>query len=146
MKKTRKVVNLMRDRLIELINDMQDKGDVGAKNENEISCHVSNKNTADYLLENGVIVPPCKVGQTVYCVYHKKVVQGIVRLIRPFISEKETVFKGNVVCEVDNLFLDDGSKEEIELYVVFEKPYGIEVIAYLTKEEAEQALKGGAKR
>ena len=49
----------MRDRLIELINDMQDKGFVSAKGEDEISCHVSNKNIADYLLENGVIVPPC---------------------------------------------------------------------------------------
>ena len=96
---------------------------------------------ADYLLANGVIVPPCKVGDTVYVIFHKKVIQGTVNLIRPFISKEETVFKGNIICEVDNLFADNGTKEERELYVVFEKPYGIERVAYLTKGKAEQALK-----
>ena len=28
-------------------------------------------NLADYLLENGVIVPPCKVGDTVYFLYNR---------------------------------------------------------------------------
>lgn len=55
-----------RERLIELLNDMQDKGYVQARDEDEISCHVSNKNIAQYLLENRVIVPPCKVGDVVY--------------------------------------------------------------------------------
>lgn len=95
---------------------------------------------AEKLLAEGVIVLPCKVGDTVYCIYREKVIQGTVRLIRPFISEKETIFKGNIICEVENIFLDDGSKEEIELYVVFENPYGIERLAYLTREEAERAL------
>lgn len=101
---------------------------------------------AEYLLENGVIVPPCKVGDTVYCEYNKKVIEGTVRLIRPFISANGVVFKGNLICEVDNPFLDNGTKEVIELYVVFDTSYeiknGIDRIAYFTKEEAEQALKG----
>lgn len=96
---------------------------------------------ADCLLSIGVIVPPCKAGDTVYVIYRGEVTQGVVRLIRPFISQESTIFKGNVICEVDDPFLDDGSKEEVELYVVFEKSYGIERIAYLTKEEAEKALK-----
>ena len=96
---------------------------------------------ADYLLANGVIVPPCKIGDTVYVEFNEKVIQGTVRLIRPFISKEETVFKGNVICEIDSLFYDDGRKEEHELYVVFEKPYGIERVAYLIKEEAEAKLK-----
>lgn len=125
----------MLDKLIELLKEAK-------KHTKGASCDIERIMLfADYLLANGVIVPPCKVGDTVYCIYSEKVIQGNVRLIRPFISEKETVFKGNIICEVDNIFLDDGSKEEIELYVVFEKPYGIERIAYLTKEEAEQALK-----
>lgn len=95
---------------------------------------------ADYLLDNGLIVPPCKVGDTVYSIYRGEVTQGTVRLIRPFASEQETIFKGNIICEVDNLFIDDGTKEEHELYIVFEKPYGIERVAYLTREEAEKAL------
>lgn len=33
---------------------------------------------ADYLLENGAIVPPVKVGDTVYCVEHDFVDRGVV--------------------------------------------------------------------
>lgn len=90
---------------------------------------------------------PCKVGDVAYCIYRGEVTQGTVRLIRPFVSEQEIVFKGNLICEVDNLFIEDGTKEEVELYIVFEKPYGIERVAYLRREEAEKALakmKGGA--
>ena len=124
----------MRDRLIELLKSPTEPWDY-------ILCKSNIEALADYLLANGVIVPPCNVGDTVYCIYGEKVIQGTVRLIRPFISEKETIFKGNIICEVDNIFFDDGSKEEIELYVVFENPYGIERVAYLTREEAEQKLK-----
>lgn len=104
--------------------------------------------TAGYRKQSdNVIKLPCKVGDTVYCVYRGTVTQGIVRLIRPFVSEQEIIFKGNLICEVDNLFIEDGTKEEVELYIVFEKPYGIERVAYLTRKEAEEALakmKGGA--
>ena len=127
-----------RDRLIELkrqaINYAQEKAD-------ERGGLVCIDDEVDYLLANGVIVPPCKVGDKVYVEFNEKVVQGTVRLIRPFISKEETVFKGNVICEIDSLFYDDGRKEEHELYVVFEKPYGIERVAFLTKEEAEEKLK-----
>lgn len=84
---------------------------------------------------------PCAVGDTVYCVYYEKVIQGTVRLIRPFVSKDDVVFKGNIICEIDSLFWDDGRKEEIELYVVFEKPYGMERVAYFIKEDAEAELK-----
>lgn len=47
----------MRDRLIELISQIQYMGGLECK-------------LADYLLANGVIVPPVKVGQTVW-VYNK---------------------------------------------------------------------------
>lgn len=130
----------MRERLIELLRKptpiIKEYATIG---ETRMSI-VDAEHIADRLLSEGVIVPPCKVGDTVYCVYMNKVIQGTVRLIRPFISEKETIFKGNIICEVENIFLDDGSKEEIELYVVFEKPYGIERLVYLTREEAERSL------
>ena len=128
----------MRDRLIELIRKADKKGLIFYRdNEAELSF-------ANLIIDDGWMRPPCKVGDTVYCIYGEKVIQGTVRLIRPFISEKETIFKGNIICEVDNIFFDDGSKEEIELYVVFENPYGIERVAYLTREEAEKKLKEGA--
>ena len=48
----------MRDRLIELLK----KGQPPFNPLNDICISV----LADYLLRNGVIVPPCKVGDTVY--------------------------------------------------------------------------------
>lgn len=50
----------MRDRLIELINQ---------RIENK-TWTVSD--VADYLLENGVIVPPCKVGSKIYILVTKR--------------------------------------------------------------------------
>ena len=52
----------MRDRLIELIKKGIDKHESTIEN----YVHPEWEFVADYLLENGVIVPPCKVGDTVY--------------------------------------------------------------------------------
>ena len=50
-----------RDRLIELIK-------IAKKNTKGASCDLErNMLLAESLLANGVIVPPCKVGDTVYC-------------------------------------------------------------------------------
>ena len=55
----------MRDRLIELLNvDMS--GYDGAVHGDYI------ENIADYLLANGVIVPPCKVGSKIYMLVTKR--------------------------------------------------------------------------
>ena len=122
----------MRDRLIELLNDMQDKGYISAKNEDEISCHVSNKNIADYLLKNGVFIQPCEVYKDVYLIIggivERCTVEGIyytrkknyVRL-RPYHQE----------------YLGNWSK----YYTPSLRHFGKTV--FLTREEAEQALKGG---
>lgn len=48
----------MRDRLIELLQEFTDNNNGGG----------SNHGRADYLLANGVIVPPCRVGDTVYVI------------------------------------------------------------------------------
>ena len=52
----------MRDRLIEL---MQERG-----NKNTDSFPF--ERVADYLLANGVIVPPCKIGTTIYMIVGKR--------------------------------------------------------------------------
>ena len=125
----------MRDRLIELI----DKADEECKHSKSCeACSGYNKGSmcmnyhiADYLLANGIIVPPCKVGDTVYVVedwgYKKE------------LKEKEI---GVIVIKGTN----DFSKE------LWEDVYGGVIgtfadfgkTVFLTKEEAEQALKGGA--
>ena len=62
-----------RDRLIELIR--QGKDMTPCEKDNDYRCEgikcadCESKSIADYLLANGVIVPPCKVGQMVYLFY-----------------------------------------------------------------------------
>ena len=122
----------MKERLIELLNDMQDKGYVQAKNEDEISCHVSNKNIAQYLLENGVIVPPCKVGDKVYLLLEKitgeyVVVESICKEIhdkgfgRAYFMHIDCPEIGNTL----EFYLEDFGKT-----------------VFLTYEEAQKALEG----
>ena len=53
----------MRERLIELLRQEQSR-------DSEV--------IADYLLSNGVIVPPCKVGDKVYVIYDDHVSSAIV--------------------------------------------------------------------
>lgn len=67
----------MRERLIELIGKEQEHGVTGYAN----FPTISNKELADHLIANGVILPPCKVGQTVYLIptYGGKPYCGIVQ-------------------------------------------------------------------
>lgn len=94
---------------------------------------------ADSLLENGVIVPPCNVGDTVYFIQSKKIYSGQVILIRPFIHEEYTTFHGNVEYECEDPFYNDRRKMRHQVSVVFQE-YGSNTIAYLTREQAEKAL------
>lgn len=94
---------------------------------------------AQELLCEGVIVPPCKVGDRVYFIQSKQIFEGRVILIRPFIHKDHTNFHGNVLYECINPFYNDGRTMEHQISVVFEE-YGENTIAYLTKEEAVQAL------
>lgn len=127
----------MRDRLIELINKASDEyPTVPLIN----ACRPTFNNfLADYLRVNGVIVPPCKVGDTVYFIQDKKIYEGVVVLIRPFIHKDNTTFHGNVQYECEDLFYCDGRTMTHQISVVFQE-YGQNQIAYLTREEAEKAL------
>ena len=73
---------------------------------------------ADYLFANGVIVPPCKVGTTIYMIVEK----------RAKISRDYFRFIKTTRLTYNNL----------ERVI---RAFGKTV--FLTKEEAEQALKGG---
>lgn len=53
----------MRDRLIELIKEAEQNFSDTGRPVLDIEEYV-----ADHLLSNGVIVPPCKVGDTVWCI------------------------------------------------------------------------------
>lgn len=115
--------NEMRDRLVALIKQ-------GANGHTLMPTDC----IADYLIENGVIVLPCKVGDIVYVVS------------RYYAGDWE-VYK----CKIDNLTIY-GKNTFISCdanTAIFGKiNFGLNVseigkTVFLTKEEAEQKLKGG---
>ena len=105
----------MRDRLIELIDDYIHSVDITKWYSEELD-----EGLADHLLANGVIVPPCKVGDTVWfkSEYTNKILSDNVVNIR---IQKS----GITVRTIANYHL-----------------WADEV--FLSREEAERALKGGA--
>lgn len=111
----------MRDRLIELINQIQDYGE----KETDFTTHwKSNERLADYLLENGVIIPPVKVGDTMYFDgghFASRFAGEIMeRRVDVVLTEVWATFRGDVDLSFD--FEDFGKR------------------VFLTREEAEQAI------
>lgn len=88
---------------------------------------------ADHLLENGVIVPPCKVGDVVYFVGRNngKPIGTIDVLVIVGIEKTEQGFNAKAKFK-DNENVFKILDFRIDNYVFFS-----------TREEAEQALKGG---
>lgn len=121
-----------RERLIELINEYKENNNNGG----------SNGGLVDYLLENGVVVLPCKVGDTVYIVHNTA--ESIE------LDCSETCIYTTVI---DSIHMS-GIVEYHMLYKKIIHPdcdffsdKDIGKTVFLTKEEAEQAiqaLKGGA--
>ena len=104
----------MRDRLIDLLDECRFIEGVGAE---------LVEKQADYLLANGVIVLPCKVGDTVYTILRGKIFCYTVL---------EYGIRGKcdfVYAENDRDFLDFPFAE-------------LGKTVFLTREEAEQARKG----
>lgn len=106
-----------RERLIELLQEWGNKEDDGVRAES----------IADYLLENGVIVPPVKVGGIVWVIYNKCVTPANVM----------AVYVDKIGGMFDLKILTEGIKSTIN------KDYTFDMV-YTTKAEAEKALKGGA--
>lgn len=102
-----------RDRLIELIQSAVDG----------CARHWAEK-IADYLIANGVIVPPCKVGDTVY-----------------EITTSEEIKQRKVK---DIIYDNDGFRLRLEPYFSYE--YYLNETVFLTREEAEKALEDMRKK
>ena len=86
------------------------------------------RNTADHLIAHGVTVLPCDIGERVFCILHNK--NEIVE---------------DIVEDYDIWSIKDGVKLRISLlnhkdYVVAE--FGKTI--FLTREEAEKEMEGGA--
>lgn len=93
---------------------------------------------ADYLLANGVIVPPCKVGDTVYsfCDDFGVVLPYFVENLRIGFMDKDRnywCYEANCHTEETDELLDEIDFDLDDLGKT----------VFLTREEAEKALKGG---
>ena len=120
----------MRDRLIELLKQkachyvLCDNECGGCKNVEMYDDSI--ESIADHLLANGVIVPPVKVGQTVYFIDH----------------DFDVVFKGKLVSyslDAAHLWFNCHYESGLNMWHTIER-FGKDV--FLTREEAETALKG----
>ena len=97
----------MRDRLIELLIDTPNIG----------MAPIASQMIADHLLANGVIVPPCKVGDTVYCL------ETIGNTINDYVVQNVGITATQGGWGIERRFNDFGKT------------------VFLTKEEAESKLK-----
>ena len=108
-----------RDRLIELLKKPNKTAILRKINPQFVTDETDEESiVADYLLANGVICPPCKVGQTVYYIAFGKVYKGKCHAI--------TIHKDSLQI---HLYDYDGDNASISAKDVF-----------LTREEAEKAL------
>ena len=114
-----------RERLIELL--MQ--GDIAAAKQGVFNCCMCRREAetiADYLLENGVIVPPVKAGDTIYEIHERRKGGEWVKII------SERFVHGVEIC-MGCMIIRCGST--ISVF-----PSDIGKTVFLTREEAEKAL------
>lgn len=104
-----------RDRLIELL-----------KKADSATWGQTYESYADYLLKNGVIVQPCKVGDNAYALFNGKVFEA-------------NIFSIKIETE-DNKYVFMLKLKIFDHFFQF-KTFLLGKTAFLTKEEAEKALK-----
>jgi hypothetical protein len=128
----------MRDRLVELIS----KARAECASTSCFQCEYQDKETPkdcvprlieDHLLANGVILPPCKVGDAVY----------YINLYNHIMLYKHEVYEAKVVRLVVTRYGVSPVIRVKSVYSTYEIP-GVEFgkNVFHTREEAEQALKG----
>ena len=122
-----------REKLIKLLKEKQDYGVVLKENQMDdrynYTKEISNVSVADYLLENGISILPCKIGDTLY--YHDYKCGA-------FNDDKaEWNIIDSIVCEIR--IKKKGTLAEMSSGRIFtHKDFG--KIIFHTKEEAEKAL------
>ena len=119
----------MRDRLIELLCSAP----LGSKTFEEQYYKSTITRIADYLLENGVIVPPCKVGDNIY--FNKAEIDEtcpakVIKICNNFYTPSMPLW---ITIEYESKLI---GRQEVEMGSdVFE------LLCLPTKEEAEKALR-----
>ena len=107
-----------RERLIRLMQE-------ASQSKSDYAGNIGLGQIADYLLEHGVIVLPCKVGDIVYVTYQdsQTIEEKRVKSMSHKINELENSMK--FICRHNYGFLDTDINRKV----------------FLTREEAEKALK-----
>lgn len=116
----------MRDKLIELLQSVStnEEGNRGVGS------------IADFLLENGVIVPPCKVGDTVYITITSPAVPSV-------IERKVVGFRYSTdMTKLEGILIDLVVDKEGNTKTTYFSADAINKIIFFTPEEAEKALEG----
>lgn len=126
----------MRGRLIELICNCPSKI-MGAN----MFLEKISTDLADYLLENGVIVPPCKVGQTVFRLV-KLHGDGYTKIVEGTVFEVAATYEYGEIKHRFYFWEKGTTNKHINRYSLWCEFDQIGKSVFLTKEEAEQALKG----
>ena len=117
-----------RDRLIELLLKCDKENDVLSCFHERQRKKQSAEIIADYLIANGVIVPPCKVGDKLYEITSRKT-----------ISEYQVTA---IHIELFGIFVDWKITQGFVDRYISDMPVGeIGKTVFLTREEAENALK-----
>ena len=113
-----------RDRLIELVDK--------AKEEyaNDVTDHTETDYIVECLLNNGVIVPPCKAGDTVYMVTPNGNIRNLTILSIDIEVEKNEI---KITC------LAEYQYQGVSYYMHIQS-FKFGKTVFLTKEEAEKAL------
>ena len=116
----------MRDRLIKLLKKAQNEW---LQKEYEQETHKDlAEYVADHLIDNGVIVTPCKAGDIAYCVWQYS---DFAKTLPPFIKEMKVVA----------FVIDEGVPKIIpENYGEMTDSWHQLLAVAFTKEEAEKAL------
>lgn len=113
-----------RKRLIELIR----KSDILCDTCGENSSSYCAEALADYLLANGIIVPPCKVGDTVWMHVGNDIRE--MRCVGYYVGEAVGDLRSGITLKL----------KDVNTGVMYAE--NVERAVYFDKEEAEQALKG----
>lgn len=128
----------MKDRLIELLEEADNLYSErlrDAESDSEVLKTVKSVYGiyADHLLANGVILPPCKVGDTVYKVLNDKRVKSPYecKVVGLWLSKDENCNEAHLVRYVKDVF-------DCSFSIPFTE-FGKTV--FLTREEAEKALR-----
>ena len=91
---------------------------------------------ADYLIANGVIVPPCKVGDKVFVICNDEVQETSVFSMTIDISDVVSVYY------IYAYAVDGTEKEKDGYYTPYVMSFRFGFSAFSSREEAKQALEG----